>query len=140
MVRKPRITPELTAAICANLKRAMPIKYSAEAEGVSETTVHEWIERGKAGQPLYAAFAEAVTRARATALQELTDKALEGGKGSSFAAWFIERRYRADYGPIQKVEVSGPEGSAVELSIDPIANPAARALLEAALGRETQPG
>lgn len=74
----------------------MPLKLAAEAEGVAERTLYYWIER-KVG------FAAAVTRARAKGLKQLSEDARAGGKGSSAALWFIERRFRDDYGPVQKI-------------------------------------
>jgi hypothetical protein len=82
----------------------MPIKLAAEAEGISEDTIHDWIARGKKGEPKYEAFSRAVTRAKAIGAKNLVVRGLAGGKGSSAATWFLERRYRDHYGPPREDE------------------------------------
>ena len=110
-----KLTPDVEGEICKALEISVPLKYAAEAAGVPESTVYLWLERGKKGNEPYARFAGAVTRARAKAVKNLTTVALQGGKGSSAATWFLERRYRTDYGPIQKLEHSGPDGSPMKI-------------------------
>jgi 20S proteasome alpha/beta subunit len=34
----------------------------------------------------------------------LSTKALAGGKGSSVATWILERRFREDYGPVNRID------------------------------------
>jgi hypothetical protein len=101
-----RITPELTEAICQKLELSVPEKYAAQAAGVPERTYYRWVQLGEKGRAPYAAFVAAVTRARASAVCSLTVRVLGGGKGSSGATWLLERRFREDYGPSQKLELS----------------------------------
>lgn len=101
------LTPEVQAAICAALERAVPLKYAAMAAGVAERTVHEWVERGERGEAPYSAFAAAVACAKGKAVVNLTDKALTGGAGSAQATFLLERRYRDDYGAAQRIEHAG---------------------------------
>jgi hypothetical protein len=103
--RPTRLTAAVQAAICANLELALPLKLAAEAEGIPEMTVHHWIESGKEGREPYAAFSEAVTRAKAKAAKNLVVRSLAGGKGSANANFHLERRFREDYGPVQKLVV-----------------------------------
>lgn len=108
--RPRRLTPALQKAICLNLTLAMPLKLAAEAEGVAESTLYEWLERGNAGKEgdeVFVAFSGAVTRAKAEGAKSLTARGLAGGKGSHAALWFLERRYREDYGPVQKIVFDG---------------------------------
>jgi hypothetical protein len=115
--RPPKLTPELQAEICEALEIAVPEKYAAEAVGVSEVTFHEWMRKGKEGAEPFDEFFVAVTRARAKAVTKLTKHALGGEKGSSQAAWFLERRFRKAYGA--HVMVGGMEdGEPIRLAGD----------------------
>jgi hypothetical protein len=97
--RPSKIDDAVTTAICKALEIGVPFRYAAIAHGISETTAHEWMRRGEAGERRYKPFSDAVTRARAKAVLNLTTLALGGGKGSSAAQWVLERRYREEYGP-----------------------------------------
>lgn len=88
---KPEIDPDVAKAICDNLELGMPLSFAAEAEGVSRSTVYRWRDE-------FEAFAGMVTRATAMGVKVLTTHALSGGKGSSAASWFLERRFREEYG------------------------------------------
>lgn len=93
---KTEVDPALAKAICDNLELAIPLRPAAEAEGVPDATVRDWVEK-------IPAFAAQVTRARATALKNLVVRSLGGGTGSSNAEFHLERRFRQDYGPVQKI-------------------------------------
>jgi hypothetical protein len=93
---KTEVESALAKAICDNLELAMPLRPAAEAEGVPDATVREWVEK-------FPAFAAQVTRARARAMKNLVVRSLGGGKGSSNSEFHLERRFRQDYGPVQKI-------------------------------------
>ena len=103
------LTPELTKKLCDMLKIAVPAKYAVAACGISERTFHAWMEAGERGEAPYAEFAAAVTRARGEAVASMHVRALGGGKGSSAALWFLERRYWKDYAQHQRVEVTATD-------------------------------
>jgi hypothetical protein len=71
----------------------VPEKYAAESNGIAESTFHEWMKKGAAGHRTYAAFRQAVIRSGARAVFKPTVRLLAGGKGSSVAAWILERRF-----------------------------------------------
>ncbi len=135
-----KLTLEITNAIAADLALAIPFETAVGRAGIALATAYEWRRKGEEGKAPYAAFAVAVTRARCEAVRFLTLRALAGGKGSSNATWFLERRYPKDYGSRQRLEITGNDGSPIEheVRIDPVNDAAARALLEAALGRNAQ--
>jgi hypothetical protein len=97
--RPSKLTPEIEKAICKQLELAVPEKYAAESNGIDESTFHDWMKKGAEGVGQYADLYQAVKRARARAVGNLTARALAGGAGSSQATWFLERRYRKEYGP-----------------------------------------
>jgi hypothetical protein len=86
------------------LEAAVPSKYAAEANGIAEDTFHLWMRQGVKGIKRYAAFYKAVTRARARAVANMHVRALDGGKGSASALWFLERRFHYEYGLRHRIE------------------------------------
>jgi hypothetical protein len=94
-----KLTPAVQEAICAALKISVPAKYAAEKEGVSERTFYDWLSKGAKGVQPYRDFALAVNRATAEAVCNLTARALAGGPGAAQATWFLEHRFRHEYGP-----------------------------------------
>jgi hypothetical protein len=94
-----------------------PEKYAARANKVSESTFHDWMKKGAHGIEPYASLREAVDRSSAQAVVNLTARALAGGNGSSQATWFLERRFRDDYGP--QVLVGGvPDAAPIQIKND----------------------
>ncbi len=88
------------------LKIAVPAKYAAPANGVSERTYRVWMEQGEKGVKPYDEFFAAVTRAKGESVAGMHVRALGGGKGSSAALWLLERRYWRDYAQHQRVEIA----------------------------------
>ncbi|MFA7295837.1 MAG: hypothetical protein WC211_01460 [Dehalococcoidia bacterium] len=71
--RKTALTPEVFDAIVTSLVNGSTLEAAAAAAGIGTATVHEWIARGlgtdeRPSTPLYAEFADAVTRAREQAV------------------------------------------------------------------------
>ncbi len=103
------LTPQMTESICKMLEIAVPEKYAAEANGIHEDTLTTWKRQGQEGIEPYATFFRAVTRARAKAVANMHVRALGGGKGSSGALWFLERRWWREYAQHQRVEITPPD-------------------------------
>lgn len=117
-------TPEVTKAICDRLEIAVPEKWAAEENDVSESVYYRWLRLGQQGQEPYATFLAAVSRAKAKCVANLHVRALGGGKGSSQATWMLERRFWREYAEHKRVEISPP---------DPLANMSESDLEEAIL-------
>lgn len=100
------LTPEVTKRICDRLEIAVPEHYAAEEQGISRGLFWRWMRLGEAGQEPYAAFFDAVTRARAKCFANLHAKALRGEKGSSQATWLLERRFWREYAEHKRVEIA----------------------------------
>jgi hypothetical protein len=108
------LTKARTLQICRMLEIAMPEKYAAEANGVSDRTFRDWMSKGAEGIAPYAGFHAAVSRARARGMLNMLVRALKGGKGSGAAMWTLERRYPEEYGPRFRVV----EKSDVKITIE----------------------
>lgn len=97
--RPTKLTPEVTASIVADLEAGHYIETAAESAGVHVTTLYRWMADGAKGIEPYAAFHEAVTRAKADGEKDLvaTVKAGDGpgvGFGQAKAAAFLLERTR----------------------------------------------
>jgi hypothetical protein len=138
-VRKPRtlrpgrpskLTPALQLVICNDLDAAVPEKAAAEANGVNESTFHEWMKKGAQGIKPYAGFHLAVTRARARGFIKLLVRALAGGPGSRAAMWVLERRRPQDFGKRSRAEHSWRSSA---LDSERRLDPAVRKLMDKAV-------
>jgi len=65
MARPTLLTPELSDQLCELLEAGNYLETAAEACGISVKTVYQWLRKGAEGVEPYAAFVDAVTRARA---------------------------------------------------------------------------
>lgn len=117
-----RLTPELQAALFANIGLGLTLRCSAEDAGISIKTLEAWDRKGREGIAPYAEFHRALTRARASGQKSLHVRALGGGAGSSAAMWLLERRFPEEYGSKAKLELSGdpdrPVGGSVAKALD----------------------
>lgn len=97
MARPTKLTPEVTEQIVECIERGNYLQTACEAAGIDFSTYRDWMRWGARGTEPYAAFAEAVTRARAEAEVRLLDTVRSGdGQGIGFgpakaAAFILER-------------------------------------------------
>lgn len=93
--RPSKLTPALQARIVKLVREGNYPETAAQSEGVSRTAYYEWMEKGRArakGDDAYADFADAVTRARATAQRKmLAHVAKAAPKDPENARWYLER-------------------------------------------------
>lgn len=95
--RPTKLTPEVTEAIVDSIKEGAYLETATEAAGIGLSTMYLWLDRGADGEEPYAAFLEAVTRARAEAEIDLLRAVRKGdAKGTGFgeakaAAFLLER-------------------------------------------------
>ncbi|HZU76708.1 MAG TPA: hypothetical protein VFA70_08085 [Dehalococcoidia bacterium] len=77
---------------------------AARLAGISESTLYEWLERGRAGRAPYAEFAREVERARAEAEARMLLVVQTAARLHwQAAAWFLERAFPDRWGrrPVQ---------------------------------------
>jgi len=99
MGRPTKLNDEVSTEIVEALEEGAYLETAAEAAGIDVSTLYRWLDRGATGEEPYAAFCEAVVRARAKAELDLMRAARGGdGKGVSFgparAACFLLERTR----------------------------------------------
>lgn len=106
--RKPLLTLKLKNAIGKNIKLGMPLKFAAEAAGISETTFYRWMQEGeKATKGQYREFWEYIKKCQSVAvkshLELITNAAKEGSWQAS--AWILERRHPKEFGRTEKLNI-----------------------------------
>jgi hypothetical protein len=104
MARPTKCTPALTKLVCKELEQGMPLEPAANAQGIADSTLYEWLDKGLQEIQPYAAFTDAVVRARGIGELRLLRTVLKGdtagrsfGKAKS-AAWVVEKTRRQRYG------------------------------------------
>lgn len=100
--RPTLLTPELQAAIVADVELGNYAETAAAAHGIDRATFYRWMQRGKDGEPLYRDFCDAITRARGHAekhaLKTVRDAFSDPKTGAENARWYLERTAPARFG------------------------------------------
>ena len=115
--RKPKLTPEVQARIVSYLHSGTYLETAAAASGIGERTLFRWLKRAADGdEGIYRDFAASVEAAQSKAdVRDVATIAKAALKDWRAAAWRLERRHPKRWGTVQRHEVSGPEGKAVEV-------------------------
>lgn len=121
--RPRKLTPELQERYLSYVRTGVSNKVAALAAGISPTTVMEWIARGEGRHPardgdeVFAGFAEAVARVRSEREAYLAGLiAAAAPEDWKAAAWLLERGMPDTYGRSNRVELSGPQGTPIEVA------------------------
>jgi hypothetical protein len=94
MARPTKLDAGRQARICEALALGVSIEAAAAHAGLSAACVHDWMARGRKGEPRFIEFLEATTRARDAAevrFAAVVAKAAKEGNESA-ARWWLERR------------------------------------------------
>jgi len=104
---KPKLTPELQKKIGDNITLGMPLKFAAEAAGISEKTFYLWMDRGdKEEKGQYHDFFIYCNNCKSRAVQlhlKLITKAATDGAWQA-SAWILERRHPEEFGRRDKID------------------------------------
>lgn len=99
----PKCTPERLAAILNSVSRRVPYEFAAEANGISEATLYNWLNIGKADReagndtPL-AKFLEDLKKIEHDKIAHHSDKIDANVERWQADAWLLERRFYKHYG------------------------------------------
>lgn len=142
------LTDTLRDELCTHIASPAPVRHACAMVGIGESTFHDWMGRGAKGEQPFAAFSEAVARARGEAQDKLKAVILRAATGYTVtkvsgsgkaidttefdwkaAAWLAERMFPDDYGNRQKLEHSVERREERPVKFDEATEAAARAFL-----------
>lgn len=107
MGRPSKLTEALAEAIAGRVaEHGTPPEVAAGCEGIGRRTYYEWMERGRAGEEPYAAFAHGIARAKDLAEQEMLAEVRRPDESTDWRsrAWILERTRRDRYGPEIRIQ------------------------------------
>jgi transposase len=99
--RKSKLTQELTKVFCENIELGLSYNLSCQAVGISFQAFNEWMKSGYAGtEKRHICFYDAVRAAEAECAKNCLTRIRAAAESGSLAGdlWLLERRYPADYG------------------------------------------
>ena len=109
-----KLTPEVTKRVCEAIKLGATYADAAGFGGISYETLRSWMA---SESPKHLAFSAAVKDAQAAGkigLLAKIEKAINDGAWQA-AAWKLERRDPQGYGRMERVELTGKDGGAVQV-------------------------
>ena len=128
MPRKTSLTPEIAEAIIEILKRGNYLTTAADYVGVTPQTVYNWLKRGDElkEQPdedlteterMFVSFFAGVKKANAFAEVKALDT-IRNASATNWqaAAWMLERKHSERWGRVQRTEITGADGGAIEIN------------------------
>ena len=124
MARKTKLTKELQDRMVMAIQAGNFAKVAAEMVGIGETTFYRWLEEGEKpeGRKIYREFRESIKRAEAQAEVANVARIRQAADDGTWqaAAWYLERKHSERWGRKDRIaqEISGPNGSAVTISLE----------------------
>ncbi len=103
IARNSKFTPERRAKIIHDISRRVPYEMAAEANGICEATLYDWLNTGKVHQlegldSEFTKFSEAIKRAELDRVLEHTDMIAAKPERWQADAWLLERRWPKHFG------------------------------------------
>lgn len=100
--RPSKFTPERRAAIIDAISHRIPYEFAAEANGISQDTLYEWLKLGKKHRDEciesdYSIFTEAIKRAEMEKIRQHNDMIAAKPERWQADAWILERRWHKHY-------------------------------------------
>ncbi len=102
--RPSKFTNERRAAIVDAIRNRIPYEYAAEANGICEDTLYDWLKTAKAHRMQgidseYTIFSEDIKRAEMQRIREHADIIAARPERWQADAWLLERRWHKHFGP-----------------------------------------
>jgi transposase len=100
--RHPKLDPAVQRVIVESVAAGVPRKYAAQRAGIDESTLRLWCSKGRKGgkgQAIYVALLAALKKAEADAVARNVAIVQKAANTTwQAAAWWLERRYHAEFG------------------------------------------
>lgn len=97
LARPTKLTPELQAAIIADVEGGASPEVAAQAAGIDRATFYRWMARGAEDEQAYVGFRDGLLKAGAMAEVAAVKYARSGESGWQGSAWWLERRHPDRY-------------------------------------------
>lgn len=100
--RPSKFTPERRSAIVDAIRNRIPYEFAAEANGICEETLYEWLRIGRLHRSEgvdsdYTQFSEDIKRAEMQRIREHNDIIAARPERWQADAWILERRWHKHY-------------------------------------------
>ena len=100
--RPTKFTPERRTAIIDAISHRIPYEYAAEANGICEDTLYEWIKIGKQHRKQgiesdYSIFSESIKKAEMDKMRGHLDIIAARPQRWTADAWILERRWHKHF-------------------------------------------
>jgi transposase-like protein len=101
--RPSKFTPERRASIINDIARRVPYEIAAEANGICESTLYEWIDMGRRHRKEgidseYSKFSEGIKAAERSKIIGHADNIADHVDKWQADAWMLERRWYKHFG------------------------------------------
>lgn len=101
--RPSKFTEERRTAIIDAIAHRIPYEYAAEANGICEATLYDWLNtarkhRQEGIESEYTVFSEGIKRAEMTRMREHADMIAAKPERWQADAWLLERRWPKHFG------------------------------------------
>ncbi len=101
--RPSKFTPERRASIINDIARRVPYEIAAEANGICDETLYEWLRIGKSHikegiDSDYSMFSEGIKAAERSRIVEHADNIADHVDKWQADAWMLERRWYKHFG------------------------------------------
>lgn len=101
--RPPKYTPERIKSILNSISNRIPYQLAAEANGISEETLYDWLRTGRkdldeGNDTILARFSESLKNIEQKRMQTHLKKIKKNVKNWQADAWILERRWPKHFG------------------------------------------
>jgi hypothetical protein len=110
MGRGTKYNPEILKEICQYVQIGMKFVDAANCAGIDESTFYDWKNKHS---EFSEALNDAVMKGKASNLAIINRAKNKDWKA---AGWLLERRHTDEFGSRQKVNLTGADGKAIELT------------------------
>lgn len=108
MPKSSKLTPEIQKEIGNYILAGSPLKFAAEASGITERTFYNWLEQGETAKSgMYKEFYDYIKECKAKSVQlhlKLITKSANDGNWQA-SAWILERRFFEHFGRRDKIDM-----------------------------------
>ena len=119
--RPTRLTAKVQEEFCKAIKLGLSINMAAAHAGIHAERIGTWLAKGansaRGGYRSFrVAYEKACSEFQSGHANQITKSAADGDWKAS--AWMLERRARADWGPVERKEISGPDGAPLKIDAE----------------------